>query len=185
MRNVFKISFIKLFFLLFLLSFFIKEEAYAVVWNLRLGMTGVVYDRAPEDELGGGQFAFDIKPFGNPLAFNLSQEYYTKDPVADSTYEIESFIIFHIFFMKELKEDLLTGYFGGGAGMMRVPEDSDPATDNTVSAIAGSGVAGLNLKIARVIGIYLEGKYIRVMKGKNYIDLNNFGFAGGLSINFW
>jgi hypothetical protein len=185
MRNISQMSYMKLFFLLLLFNFFIEEKAYAVVWTFRLGMTGVIYDRAPEEELGGGQLALDVKPFKNPLAFNLSWEDYKKDPVADSTYEISSFIVFHTLFMKELRKDLLMGYVGGGAGLMRVPEDSDPATNSTISAIAGSGVAGLNLKVAGVAGIYLEGKYIRVIRGKNYIDLNNFGFAGGISINFW
>lgn len=185
MRNVSQISYIELFFLMFLFSFFVKEEVYAVALTFRLGMAGVVYDKAPEDKLGGGQLAFDVKPFKNPLTFNLSWEDYKKDPVADSTYEISSFIVFHTLFMKEFREGSLMGYLGGGVGMIRTPEDSDPATDNTVSAIASSGIAGLNLKLAGVFGIYVEGKYIKVIKGMNYIDLNNFGFAGGISINFW
>jgi len=150
-----------------------------------LGQGGLWEDRAPDGKLGGDQLAMDVKLDGFPIAVSVFQEFHTKDPVADSSYEIGSLVAINALYMTQVIKERANVFIGGGIGRLSAPSIVDPETMETGSLY--NFVGGINVKAFWKIGFYIEGKYIYASKTTNnvsVIDFNDFGFMVGISFNF-
>lgn len=160
------------------------SSAQAVEVTLRLGQGGLWEDRAPDGKLGGDQLAVDVKLGERPIAISVSQEFYTKDPVADSSYEIGSLVTVNVLYMTQIIKERANVFIGGGIGGLSAPRIDDPGIMER--GFLFDLVGGVNVKAFWKIGVYVEGKYIyckKIIDNINVIDFSNPGFLVGISLN--
>ncbi len=174
-----------LLFITLVLSLCTSSRAHALDFAVRLGQGGLVEERAPDGKLGGGQLALDIKLGKLPLAISVSSEYHTKDPVADSTYEIGELFAVNLFYTRSLLENWNSNIFlGGGIGTLRTPRIGEPEIIERGFLFDLEG--GVNIKLFWKLGLYTVGKYLYSRKSRDdvkIIDFSNIGFFVGLSYN--
>jgi hypothetical protein len=152
---------------------------------VRLGQGGFRDSRSPEDQLGGGQLALDIKPWTIPLAISFTTEYYTNSANPTHSYEIDSLYAVNVLYVDPMKDVEKLSYFvGGGIGRLKVPkEESNPGQSRTGNLI--NLEAGINYLVYRKFGIYGAVKYLRAEKTENNIKVIDFNeWIGILGITY-
>lgn len=175
----------KILWITLLLNFFTFSGALALDFTLRLGQGGLLEERAPGGKLGGGQLAVDIELGKLPLAISVSNEYHTKDPDVDSTYEIGGLYALNLFYTRYLFENWNSNIFlGGGIGTLQTPRIGEPEIIDRGFLFDLEG--GVNIKLFWKLGLYTVGKYLYSRKTRNnvkVIDFSNIGFFVGLTYN--
>jgi hypothetical protein len=158
-----------------------------VYFTIRLGQGGFRDDRSPIGKLGGGQLTLDIKPSKYPIAFSISNEYYTNSPDPTHSYEIAGLIAVNLLYMNKLFKSERTNFFiGGGIGRLEVPKgENEP--DEMEKGIVYNMEAGVNVRVFWKIGLYGIGKYLYGMKEVNNKKVINFSeriVLLGITFNF-
>jgi len=161
-------------------------NAQAVDITLRFGQGGFRDARAPDGILGGGQIALDVKLGELPIAISTTLEYYTKDPVADSIYEMSGIIFVNALYLVPRTHERVDIFLGGGIGKVDVPRGA-AYPDVMLMGIMYDLVAGINIEAFWKIGCYGVGKYIyssREIDNIQVIDISNLVALVGISLNF-
>ena len=161
-------------------------NAQAVDITLRFGQGGFRDARAPGGILGGGQIALDVKLGEFPIAISTTLEYYTKDPVADSIYEMSGIIVVNALYLVPRTHERVDFFLGGGIGKVDVPRGA-AYPDVMVMGIMYDIVAGINVEAFWKIGFYIVGKYMYSSKeidNIKVIDISDFIGLVGISLNF-
>ncbi len=165
----------------------IFSQTQAADYALRWGEGGLHDDRAPDKALGGGQLALDIKLDNLPIAISIAGEYYKKGPDAIYPYEIQNLNVIYLLYTTPLTKKWKSNiYGGGGIGVLEVPK-SDIESNNSEWGILFDAALGINTRVFRKLGVYVEGKYIYSSKTRNnvkVIDFSDFGLLVGISYNF-
>ncbi len=169
-----------------ILSLSAFSSVQAVDITLRLGQGGFYDNRSPIGKLGGGQLGLDIKLAKHPIAISILDEYYTNDPVPDSSYEIGSLVVANVLYMRPLPIKWKSNvWLGGGIGGLEVPKIGEP--DAMERGILFDLVGGISIKAFWKIGFYIEGKYIYSKKTTDnvkVIDYSDFPVLVGICLNF-
>ena len=158
-----------------------------IYFTIRLGQGGFRDDRSEIGILGGGQLTLDIKPRKYPVAFSISNEYYTNSADPTHSYEITNLTVVNMLYMAKLsKIERATVFLGGGIGRLEVPvgeNDPDDVVKGTMYDIEG----GINVRLFWKIGFYGIGKYLYAQKKNNsikVIDFSEFIVLLGFTLNF-
>jgi hypothetical protein len=158
-----------------------------VFFTIRLGQGGFRDDRSPIGKLGGGQLTLDIKPSQYPIAFSISNEYYTNSPDPTHSYEIAGLIAVNLLYMTKLFKSERTNFFiGGGIGRLEVPKGENESNEMERGMVYNME-AGINVRIFWKIGLYGIGKYLYAMKEEQNIKVINFSewiMLLGITFNF-
>ncbi len=154
---------------------------------VRLGQGGFRDSRSPENKLGGGQLALDIKPRGTPIALSISSEYYTNSANPTHTYEISSLFAINILYHSQFeKMEKLNYFLGGGIGRLEVPNGETESDKSTTGSLINVE-AGVHYPAFWKIGVYGVVKYLRAQKsenGRKVIDFNEGIVLLGFTFNF-
>ena len=163
-----------------------SKEQETVEFVVRFGQGGFRDSRSPENALGGGQLAIDIKPKALPVAFSLSRESYTNSADPTHSYEIDQLIAVNVLYINRFNSiEKLNFFYGGGVGRLKVPRDSDPGTKVEGDLI--NLEAGLNYLAFGKFGFYGVLKYLQAEKSENnarVIDFNEAIVILGVSYSF-
>ncbi len=168
-----------------MLVMIVLSNVQAVDITIRTSQGGLHDKRAPENSLGGGQVALDVKLNNLPIVLSLAGEYYKKGRDAIEPYEIQGMTVIYVLYTAPIFKNWKSNYyFGPGIGFMRVPKVNSNSTEK---GIAFDAAAGINIKAFWKIGIYAEGKYIYSSKTVNnikVIDFSDVGLSIGFLLNF-
>jgi len=156
-------------------------------FTIRFGQGGFKDDRSPVGDLGGGQFAVDIKPRDFPVALSFSSEYYTNSRYPSQPYEIKSLYSVNLIYMDQLFNYTKTDYFlGAGFGRLKVPRgEAYPGVK--VSGGLYNLEAGIHIKTFERFGFYGVAKYLHAQKDVDHtkvIDFNETIVMLGLTYRF-
>ena len=157
---------------------------------------GFIDGRSPIGQLGGGQFALDVKPSELPIAISVFGESYTNSPNPTHSYEIADITGINLLFIKQL-ENKTTIFLGAGGGILKVPEHGNEFEDvanidGDVDVPLEKGTfydleAGINLWTFKYVGFSGIFKYLHAKKevaGIKVIDFNERIFLLGITLNF-
>ena len=156
-------------------------------FTVRWGAGGFNDSRSPVGQLGGDQFALDIRLKELPVSVLLSGEFYTNSPEPTHQYEIADLwavnILYHTDFPYSAKVSL---FMGGGIGGLGVPEsESNPNTlikNNLINAEFGAYLRPYNK-----FGFYGLLKYLyseRTINSVRVIDFDESIFLIGIIYDF-
>ena len=165
----------------------VEANVERIEYVVRYGQGGFRDSRSPENKLGGGQLALDIKPKKLPLALSISSEFYKNSRDATHSYEIDNLIAVNLLYYSHFKNmEKLKYFLGGGIGRLKVPkEESDPYSTRTGDLV--NLEAGLNYLAYEHIGFYGVVKYLRAEKSENNIKVIDFSekiVLLGITFNF-
>jgi len=151
-------------------------------YTIRLGQGGFSDSRSPENSLGGGQLAFDIRPGGRSVIFSLSAEYYTNSANPTHSYEISDMLVFNVLYVTPMLNSPKADFFlGGGVGRLKVPKDESVPNASTESSLLNLE-AGIHWKPFEKFGFY--GLYKYLYANKDVIDFSEHIVLLGITYNF-
>lgn len=152
------------------------------LFTIRLGEGGFRDSRSPENTLGGGQFALDIRPRGRSFMLSLSSEYYTNSPEPTSPYEISDMYALNLLYVTSfLNNPEIDLFLGGGVGRLKVP--NQPKVASSLYNLE----AGIHWKPFKRFGFYGLYKYLYANKDMGNVELIDFNehiFLLGGTYNF-